>query len=76
MKPSTFSQWWNGLFHNRPPEDDCVEWCLDVLGFFPVQAALIVIFFGGFSLWLWWTGRTWDRNYKKMLLEVEAGHDA
>lgn len=55
------------MFHNRPPEDDCVEWMLDVLGFFPVQVALIVIIVGGFSLWLWYTDRKWDRDYKDLL---------
>jgi hypothetical protein len=76
MKPSTFYQWWNGLFHGRPPEDDCVEWALDFLGFFPVNVAIIAIFFGGFSLWLWYTDRKWDRDYKKMLKELGGQRDA
>lgn len=75
-KPSTWYQWWNGLFHGRPPEDDCVEWLLDVLGFFPVQVAIIVIIVGGFSLGLWLLDRKWDRDYRQMLKENGGHHDA
>ena len=63
MKPSTWYQWWNCLFHNRPPEDDCVEWMLDALGFFPVQVAICVLFVGGFALWLWLLDRKWTREH-------------
>lgn len=71
MKPSSFKQWWNGLFHNRPPEDDAVEWLMDVFGFFPINIAVIVLIVGAFSIWLWYTDRKRDREYKEMLKRTE-----
>ncbi|TSC57274.1 MAG: hypothetical protein Greene041662_1007 [Candidatus Peregrinibacteria bacterium Greene0416_62] len=71
MKPSSFKQWWNGLFHNRPPEDDFVEWLMDVLGFFPINVALVVTFYLGIVLYFWYLDRKWKRDDKEMLKRME-----
>ncbi|MBM3227427.1 hypothetical protein FJZ27_01000 [Candidatus Peribacteria bacterium] len=72
MKPSTWCQWWNGLFHNRPPEDDCVEWMLDFLGFFPVLASLYAFFLLAVALYLWSLDRKWKRDDARMKKEWEV----
>ena len=49
---SAWKQWWNGLFHNRRPDDDLVEFLIDVLGFLPIQIAVIVLLFTGFAIYI------------------------
>ncbi len=76
MKPSTWSQWWNGLFHNRPPEDDFVEWMLDFLGFFPVLASLYVISLVVIAITLGCIDRKWKRDHQRSMDALEAEHHA
>lgn len=55
---SAWKQWWNGLWNNRPPEDDWIEFLIDFFGFLPIQIGAMVILMVGFLLYCkfidWW----------------------
>ena len=55
---SAWKQWWNCLWHNRPADDDWIEWLIDFTGFLPIQIAILVLTTVGFVAYClildWW----------------------
>jgi len=74
MKTS-FKAWWNGLWYNRPPEDDFTEWLIDVFGFLPIQIGFFVIVMAGFCFYLWWIDRDFQKLQRKLKEEREEDHE-